>query len=92
MLNRNVFNVTTVADILIQRAMFVYSVFLTNFQHLIIRELTMITQNIFILRTVKTLILNILVYIHERSNTLMKEHADHATLPEIIHETQSRVK
>ena len=53
----------------------------------------MITQNLFIRRAVKMLMLHNLLYNPERTNTLMKEKygGGHATLFEMTHETQSRV-
>lgn len=54
----------------------------------------MITQNLFIRRAVKMLILHNLLYITERTNTLMTEqYGDgHAVLFEMTNETQSTVK
>lgn len=54
----------------------------------------MITQNLFTRWAKKLLILHNLLYIFERTNTLIKEQygGGHAALFEMTHETQSRVK
>jgi len=60
----------------------------------IVKGIKMITQNLFIRRAVKMLILYNPLYIPERTNTLMTEQygSSHAALFEMTHETQSKVK